>query len=90
LFLKNEATGNLQLMKFKYFNYCWLSYRFRIDAMRLNVFLHIAAVGEEFVAHLTHELRVRYLKRRKQHRMRDNIIVPCFFLHKKTFTTGTH
>jgi hypothetical protein len=36
--------------------------------MGLNVFLHIAAVGEEFVAHLTHELRVRYLKRRKKHR----------------------
>jgi hypothetical protein len=68
-----EATGNLQLMAFKYFNYCWLSYRFRIDAMSLNVFLHIAAVGEEFVAHLTHELCVRYLKRRKQRRMRVSI-----------------
>jgi hypothetical protein len=45
------------------------------------MFLHIAAVGEEFVAHLAHELRVRYLKRRKQHRMSVNIIVPCFFLH---------
>jgi hypothetical protein len=50
--------------------------------MSLNMFLHIAAVGEEFVAHLTHELRVRYLKRRKQHRMSVALFLVSFYTRK--------
>ena len=45
-----------------YTNKFWHSYWFSIDPVRLNMFLHIAAVGEKFVAHLTHVFGVGNLQ----------------------------